>query len=105
METDALIEADGSMKLLSPLPAWLKPGRAHVRLTVEGAPAAGAVREHSVVLLRHALEKEGVKAGAMGAVVHEYEGGAAYEVEFSEGRSRPCLVTLLASDFEVIDDA
>ncbi len=35
LETDIEIGADGSMKLLSPLPAWVKPGRAHVLMTVE----------------------------------------------------------------------
>ena len=35
LESDAEIGPDGSVKLLSPLPAWLKPGRAHVVLTVE----------------------------------------------------------------------
>ena len=29
------IGADGSVRLLSALPGWLKPGRVHVRLTVE----------------------------------------------------------------------
>lgn len=35
LETDIEIGADGSLKLLSPLPAWLKPGRVHVLMTVE----------------------------------------------------------------------
>ncbi len=35
LETDIEIGADGSVKLLSPLPAWLKLGRAHVLMTVE----------------------------------------------------------------------
>ena len=35
LETEIEIGADGSVKLLSPLPAWLKPGRAHVLMTVE----------------------------------------------------------------------
>jgi hypothetical protein len=35
LETDIEIGADGSVKLLSPLPAWLKPGRAHVLMRVE----------------------------------------------------------------------
>ena len=35
LETDIEIGADGSVKLLSPLPAWLKPGRAHVLMTVD----------------------------------------------------------------------
>ncbi len=35
LETDIEIGADGSVRLLSPLPAWIKPGRAHVLMTVE----------------------------------------------------------------------
>jgi hypothetical protein len=35
LESDIEIGADGSIKLLSPLPAWLKPGRAHVLMSVE----------------------------------------------------------------------
>jgi len=35
LEADIEIGADGSVRLLSPLPAWLKPGRAHVLMTVE----------------------------------------------------------------------
>ena len=37
LETDIEIGADGRVKLLAPLPAWLKPGRAHVLMTVESA--------------------------------------------------------------------
>ena len=33
LETDADIHPDGSMKLLSPLPDWLRPGRQHLVLT------------------------------------------------------------------------
>jgi hypothetical protein len=40
LETDVEIAADGSMKLLSPLPDWLKPGRSHVLLTVADAPGS-----------------------------------------------------------------
>jgi hypothetical protein len=35
MERDVEIGADGSVRLLSPLPAWLKPGRVHVLMIVE----------------------------------------------------------------------
>jgi len=35
LETDAEIHADGSMKLLSPLPGWLKPGRRRLLLVVD----------------------------------------------------------------------
>lgn len=34
LETDIEIAADGSVKFLSPLPEWLKPGRAHVVLSL-----------------------------------------------------------------------
>jgi len=34
LETDIEVNADGSLKLLSPLPEWLKPGRMHVVLSV-----------------------------------------------------------------------
>lgn len=39
LETDMEICADGSVRLLSALPVWLKPGRVHVRLTIEDADA------------------------------------------------------------------
>ena len=35
LEMDIEIGADGSMRLLSPLPTWLKSGWAHVLMTVE----------------------------------------------------------------------
>ena len=34
LETDVEVSADGSLTLLSPLPEWLKQGRAHVLLSV-----------------------------------------------------------------------
>lgn len=34
METDIKVAADGSLRLLSPLPDWLKTGRVHAVLTV-----------------------------------------------------------------------
>lgn len=45
LETDVEIAADGSMRLLSPLPDWLKPGRAHVLLTVPDAPESKPQRQ------------------------------------------------------------
>jgi hypothetical protein len=41
LEADIEIGADGSMKLLSPLPSWLRPGRAHVVLTLTSGEASG----------------------------------------------------------------
>jgi len=32
LETDVEVAADGSIRLLSPMPEWLKPGRTHLLL-------------------------------------------------------------------------
>lgn len=45
LETDVEIAADGSMRLLSPLPEWLKPGRSHVVLTVADASGSKPKRQ------------------------------------------------------------
>lgn len=37
LETDIELGADGSLRLLSPLPAWLQPGRNHVLLVMNEA--------------------------------------------------------------------
>ena len=71
-----------------------------VTLSSTSSPAPRVISEHSVVRLRRAIPKEGLKTGDKGAVVHVYEGGAGYEVEFLSGRFRPCLVTLAAKDVE-----
>lgn len=34
LETDVEVSDDGSLKLLSPLPSWLRPGRNHVLLVM-----------------------------------------------------------------------
>ncbi|MHB1082301.1 MAG: hypothetical protein ACYC67_23120 [Prosthecobacter sp.] len=39
LETDVEVSADGSLKLLSPLPEWLKPGRMHMLLSVPNGAA------------------------------------------------------------------
>jgi hypothetical protein len=44
-----------------------------------------------VVRLRHALKAGDLKAGDTGTIVHVYEGGTGYEVEFIHGRNRPKL--------------
>lgn len=36
LKTDVEVAADGSIRLLSPLPSWLKPGRNHVLLVGAG---------------------------------------------------------------------
>jgi hypothetical protein len=62
LETDIEIAADGSMRLLSPLPEWLKPGRAHVVLTVadaaEGKPKRQIPRATPGMIARRAAAFE-----------------------------------------------
>lgn len=44
LEADAEIHADGSIRVLSPLPAWWTPGRQHVRLEIDAAPATSRTK-------------------------------------------------------------
>lgn len=88
---------------LATLDRTTKPMTAAPAISPLAAP--GGILVHSMVRLHRAIAGEGLRAGATGTVVHVYEGGTAYEVEFLEGRSRPCLVTLNAMDLEVIADA
>ena len=71
--------------------------------TITPAPAPGVLLDHSVVRLRHALKADDLKAGDTGTIVHVYEGGTGYEVEFIHGRKRPKLVTLEPADIELTD--
>jgi hypothetical protein len=56
--------------------------------------------ENSVVFLKHDLSSEGLAKGTQGTIVHVYEGGAGYEVEFGTAGHRPKLVTVEPSDIE-----
>lgn len=42
--------------------------------------------EHSLVVLTHDRTADGLHSGDVGAVVHAYPGGKAYEAEFVDGR-------------------
>jgi len=48
LETDIEIAPDGSIKLLSPLPVWMKPGRLHAWLTVATGVAGEAKPKRSL---------------------------------------------------------
>lgn len=64
LESDIEIGADGSIKLLSPLPAWLKPGRAHVLMSVESVDEKPKRRKRSAtpeMLARRATALEKVR--------------------------------------------
>ena len=62
--------------------------------------APTALIEHSRVRLRRALPEANLPVGAAGTIVHVYQGGEGYEVEFTEDRKRPVVETLFPADLE-----
>ena len=62
------------------------------------------IAEHAMVVLSCDKPSSGLYAGDVGAVVHVYSNGAAYEVEFvdGDGTSVACI-TLDAKDVRNID--
>ena len=57
------------------------------------------IRELDTVVLTRDLDESGLKSGDLGAVVHRYQDGAAFEVEFvtAEGKT-VAVLTLNAQD-------
>ena len=54
--------------------------------------------EHDVVALTEDVPAQGLRVGDVGAVVHCYNQGAAYEVEFVDERGRTkCVATVTAT--------
>ena len=89
---------DGTLHL--PLPEHLRSGRIRVVATL-AAQVVEVIPEHAVVRLLPDRPADGLKAGDKGTVVHVYEGGAGYEVEFVGGRTRPKLVTVEPEEIEL----
>lgn len=57
------------------------------------------IRELDTVVLTHEVEERGLVAGDIGAVVHCYGEGDAFEVEFVTGEGKTvALLTLTAAD-------
>jgi len=56
------------------------------------------IRELDTVVLTHDLEKNGLQKGDIGAVVHCYDDGQSFEVEFvtAEGKTAALLTLMLA---------
>jgi hypothetical protein len=74
LETDVEVGVDGSLRLLSPLPEWLKPGRAHVVLTVreEGVVKGKRVIPNATaeMLAKRVAALEGLRAsGGLGEII------------------------------------
>lgn len=62
------------------------------------------ITEHSMVVLNDDRSADGLNAGDVGAVVHIYGEGKAYEVEFVDGDgSTIALLTLEPSDVRPIE--
>ena len=63
------------------------------------------IREHDVVVLNRDVAEHHLRAGDVGAVVHVYEDGKAYEVEFVTGSGRTLAVeTLELKDIRPLGD-
>jgi hypothetical protein len=61
------------------------------------------IRELDTVVLTHDIPEHGLKKGDVGAVVHRYADGAAWEVEFvaAEGTT-VAVLTLSAADIRLM---
>ena len=66
--------------------------------------SASALPEHARVRLLRAFPDVGLAGGATGTIVFVYEGGEDYEVEFLEGKSRPVVLTVEASDVALVEE-
>jgi hypothetical protein len=63
------------------------------------------IREHDVVVLTRDLPDQNLRSGDVGAVVHVYDNGKAYEVEFVTGSGQTLAVeTLEPRDVRTLGD-
>ena len=63
------------------------------------------IKELDTIVLSHDVEAYGLKQGDIGAVVHVYKDGAAYEVEFVTGEGETVAVlTLVAQDIRLMNE-
>lgn len=63
------------------------------------------IHELDTVVLTHDIEEHGLRQGDVGAVVHCYQDGATFEVEFvtAEGKT-VALLTLTTTDVRLMKD-
>lgn len=91
LETDIEIGADGNLRLLSPLPAWLKPGRAHVLMTVEALPEQNQPKSQKLTASPEMIAR---RAAALEEIrtlnpYRDITDAAAWQCEMREDRTRP----------------
>jgi hypothetical protein len=60
--------------------------------------AQSTIEELDTVVLLHDVEDHGLERGDIGAVVHRYSSGDAYEVEFVTGDGETVAVLTLSDD-------
>jgi hypothetical protein len=53
------------------------------------------IKEHDRIVLKKSLAAQGLKAGDVGTVIHVYEAGKAFEVEFLTLHGETVVVTTL----------
>ncbi len=64
------------------------------------------IKELDTIVLSHDVEAYGLKQGDIGAVVHVYKDGSAYEVEFVTGEGETVAVlTLVAQDIRHMNES
>lgn len=91
-ETDVEVKADGSLKLLSPLPAWLQTGRVLRLLMVEGTAASEKPRRVVPQATPEMLEKRKsalAQLQAMGGLCDVIPDPAAWQREMREDVALP----------------
>ncbi|MCL4261772.1 MAG: DUF4926 domain-containing protein [Anaerolineae bacterium] len=63
------------------------------------------INELDTVVLSHDLEEYGLQQGDIGAVVHVYKNGKAYEIEFVTGEGETiALLTLTPADIRLMGE-
>ena len=63
------------------------------------------IKELDTVVLSRALPEQGLKQGDIGAIVHCYKGGEAFEVEFITGQGKTvAVITLNKEDVRLMKD-
>lgn len=64
------------------------------------------IHELDTVVLTHDIDEHGLRRGDVGAVVHCYDDGAAFEVEFVTAKGRTvALLTLTGMDIRAMKES
>jgi hypothetical protein len=92
VETEVEIGADGSMKLLSPLPSWVKPGRAHVVLTLADSKNGEKTMRRKLIATPEMIARRKQtleKLRALGGLTHAIPDPVAWQKELRKDALLP----------------